>query len=128
MTSKTATKNLYVSVVRLLTGLVDLVTKTVQLGVAVVTWGLMAVERKTASRAQPKAPWAIPATIRPTVIEKAPVQVSAGSSHEETLYNALVGLGFRVPEVRRFVASVGPRAAEVPMVQLIQEGLRALAS
>ena len=122
MTAKTATKNLTVSLLRLLTGLVDLAARTVQLSLAIVTWGLRAVERRTANPLPATAP-------KPSIITRAPIATVAGSTQEETLYNALVGLGFRVPEVRRFVSSVGSeRAAQEPMADLIKEGLRALAS
>jgi hypothetical protein len=123
MTPKTATRNLYVSLTRLITGLVDLAGHTVRLGVAVLAWAIRAVERHTGSvSVDPQR------SMKRSLIQRAPVAMVAGSTHEETLYNALVGLGFRVPEVRRFVSSVGPRASVETMADLIKEGLRALAS
>jgi RuvA, C-terminal domain len=123
MTPKTATRNLYVSLARLLTGLVDLASHTVRLGVAVLAWAIRAVERRTSSvSVDPQR------AMKRSLIQRAPIATVAESTQEETLTNALVGLGFRVPEVRRFVSSVGPRAAVEPMADLIKEGLRALAS
>jgi hypothetical protein len=123
MTSRRARSNLFVSLASLAASLVDLVTYAVRLVVAVLAWALRAVEHRTRERRVAPTP-----AQKPSVIAPAPIPTVAGPTPEETLYNCLVSLGFQAPRVRRFVASVGPRAGQAPMADLIKEGLRALAS
>jgi hypothetical protein len=46
----------------------------------------------------------------------------------EQLSRGLTGMGFRAPEVRAFVTSLGDRVATEPLPALIREGLAALGS
>ena len=46
----------------------------------------------------------------------------------EKLSTALIGLGFKKPEVRRFVSSLGERARTEDLHSLLREGLRVLAA
>jgi len=115
MTASKATVGLYVAVVGLVTAVLTLVGATVRLTAA----GLQAL---TARLQAPRAP--VPAA----AAAAAPVRAAAPAPAGDQLTCALTGLGFKPAEVRRFVATLGPRAGTEPLQGLIKEGLRALAS
>jgi RuvA, C-terminal domain len=112
---KKSTVRLYVAVTALLSSLMELATRLVQLSIALVSWAIARVERA------PRAP-------RAHASKKTSVITDTTPKSAEQLSAALVGLGFKRPEVTRFVTSVGVRADKEPMTDLVKEGLRALAS
>lgn len=50
------------------------------------------------------------------------------SGNSDILTSALCGMGFKKPEVKKFVSSLGRRVESEPVPQLLREGLRALAA
>jgi Holliday junction resolvasome RuvABC DNA-binding subunit len=111
---KKSTVRVYVAVTALLSSLLELATRLVQLFIALVSWAIARVERAPHAHASKKTS---------VIADAAPTPKSA-----EQLTAALVGLGFKRPEVTRFVTGVGVRADKEPMADLVKEGLRALAS
>lgn len=123
---------LVIAVLSLLGSAVQLVAGTVQLGAA----GLQALSVKLRTRA-PSAP---PPSLMPPpnpmpppnrIVMSAPSPAPSAPAlpaPEPPITGALLHLGFKPAEVRRFVGSLGPRARIEPLQDLIKEGLRALAS
>jgi RuvA, C-terminal domain len=126
--SRSLSRALYALVVQI----VDLLILSLHLAVVLMLALTRTIERyavRTTTRSVPAPRRDVPQrSEKASVIAPAPINVAAGPTPEHTLYNALVGLGFHAPEVRRFVASVGPRASHEAMATLIKEGLRALSS
>ena len=60
----------------------------------------------------------------PAAVEVLP----AVEDQADKLTSALVGLGFKKPEVRRFVASLGDETRTLDMHSLLRKGLQALAA
>jgi hypothetical protein len=123
-TSKTAaaaTVSLYVAVLGLLTAVLTLAGAAVRLLAAGLQALTARLQRATVPAPVQAPPAGAQAPARPNLrVVPAPAP--------EPLVTALVGLGFKAPEVRRFVATLGPRAGTERLEDLIKEGLRALAS
>lgn len=138
MTVTKSVSTLLVSVVQLLTCLVNLVCKVVRLLTTLALYATAAVERRNATPRVARAmaqclvrPVAtvvrteVPETLPPV----APVAPTVPDFTAERLHAALTGLGFQAPQVRRYVASVKTRiGGHEPIETLIKDGLRALAS
>jgi hypothetical protein len=120
-TSKTAagvTVGLYVAVLGLLTAVLTLLGSVVQLLAAGLTAVAVGLRQTALAVPAPAVPASAPA--RPNLrVVPAPAP--------EPIVSALTGLGFKPAEVRRFVATLGPRAGTESLVVLIKEGLVALA-
>jgi Holliday junction resolvasome RuvABC DNA-binding subunit len=129
MTARVATRALYVSVVRLLAALVTLIAKTVELLVELTLLGVATVKNRR-NRVIVQVSTGVASKSR-TVLSKTVIeQVSAATpSRADRLHGTLVGLGFRAPDVRRFVSSVNvSRLEREPIEVLIKDGLRVLSS
>jgi Holliday junction resolvasome RuvABC DNA-binding subunit len=130
MTARVATRALYVSVVRLLAALVTLVAKAVELLVELTLLGVATV-RSRRKRIVVQVPSQNSVSTRArTLLSKTFVDEPAQpASAAERLHGTLVGLGFKAPDVRRFVSSVNTsRLEREPIEVLIKDGLRALGS
>lgn len=126
MTARTATVRLYVALVSLVTALVSLVAALVRLTVAGISWVAVRVEAGS-RQAAPQKPAAAPARhlrLVPAAPAAEPVATAPGAAARLT--TALTGLGFKVPEVRAFVTSLGGRVDREPMADLIKAGLASL--
>lgn len=129
MNAKTATTGLYVAFVSLLTAVLRLLGAIVHLTTSSVTWLVRRIERGNPARFNPAAmqPPRQPATApAPTLRLVAPSADVGPSPAAQRLTTALTGLGFRTPNVRHFVASLGLRVEREPIQELIKEGLRSL--
>lgn len=123
-TAAGATVSLYVAVLGLLTAVLTLLGAAVRLAAA----GLQALTVKL-------LPAPAASTLAAPVVVPAPIQTPARPNlrlvpapSAEPLVSALTGLGFKPAEVRRFVATLGPRAGTESLVVLIKEGLVALSA
>lgn len=125
MTAKTATVRLYVGLVSLVSGVLSLVTALIGLVAASIRRATRALESSRepseASGKSLEAPAKGLRLVRP--IETAQAMLT----QEDRLTTALVGMGFSSKDVRRYVASLGTRAASEDLKVLIVEGLRFLA-
>jgi hypothetical protein len=136
MRAKTATTRLYVSVVTLLTAMVELTIEVVRLLTKLAVAGTEALARRKArqdSTLRPVRPY--PPATRETgqraytgAMWQAAKPVQEQASEVDRLTTALVGLGFQAAPVRRYVTSVEGRIGKEPIETLIKDGLRALAS
>jgi hypothetical protein len=128
MTNRAATSRLYVALASLLTAALTLVASAVRLVASSLTWAAVRIE--AASARAPRA--AIPPAMRPaaaSVIVQAPVAPPSGAQAQaERLASALTGLGFKSPDVRKFVSGLDGDRLGMPLEGLIKDGLRALAS
>ena len=126
MTARTATRRLYVALVSLVTALVLLVAALVRLYVAGVSW--IATRVEACSRPiVPQKPATAPARhLRLLPAAPATLPVTGSSEGAERLTTALTGLGFKSPQVRAFVTSLGGRVEHEPIADLIRAGLVAL--
>lgn len=126
MTARTATVRLYVALVALVTALVALAGALVRLAVAGVSWGATRVEAggRPVALQKPAAAPARHLRLVPPAPAAAPVAGAPGTA--ERLTTALTGLGFKAPEVRAFVTSLGAQVEQKPMTYLIKAGLAAL--
>ena len=118
MTTKTATVHLYVSVVSLVAALLELGAALVRLVTA------LALRAATVVRPRPQA---APAPGRPN-LRVVPPPARNVDLETGRLVSALVGMGFKVPAVRRFVDGLGDRVGREPIETLIKEGLATLAA
>jgi hypothetical protein len=122
MSPKTATSNLYVAVVTLLTGIIALVHGVIRLTLHLIDLvsGLLsvAIHWLNPGPAKAKAPEACQ---RPNLRI-----VSTSPAAAEQLTKGLCGMGFRAPEVRAFVEGLGDKIDNTPMPDLIKLGLAAL--
>ena len=121
MTTKTATTRLYVALISLVAALLEFVTAIVRL----VTTLLL----RAASIVRPR-PEAAQAPRRPNlrVVPSAPSAPRNVDLETGRLVTALVGMGWPVPAVRRFVDGLGDRVGKEPIEALIKEGLASLAA
>jgi hypothetical protein len=127
MTNRQASSRLYVAVVSLLTVALTLLASAVRLVASSLTW--LAVRVEAASARAPRA--AIPPATRPaaaSVIIAAPAVSSSGAQAQAArLTFALSGLGFKSPEVRKFVASLDAgRLEHAPLDELIKLAFRSI--
>ena len=111
MNAKRATLRLYVAVTGLFASVLELATGILRLGTALLARGTRALE-----------PRSTPAVVeRP---ETPPPAVVAPPSETDKLTSALLGLNFRAPAVRAYVATT--RGSTVPLPDLIRNGIAAL--
>jgi hypothetical protein len=116
MNPKTSTVRLYVALISLVAALLEFVTAIVRL----VTTLLL----RAAAFVRPR-PTAQP-PLRPNLRVVPPL-----ANHPDQgvrLTAALVGMGWPVPAVRRFVDGLGDRVGREPIEALIKEGLASLAA
>jgi hypothetical protein len=134
MTNRAATSRLYVALASLLTAALTLVASAVRLIASSLTWAAVRIEaasarapRATTFVAGPAPRAATPPATRPaaaSVIVQAPVAPPSGAQAQaERLASALTGLGFKSPDVRKFVAGLGARVAHETIENLIKLGL-----
>jgi len=126
MSAKTATIRLYVAVVTLVTTLVALVAALLHLAVVGLSWLAARVERGGRPEASQKPATAPARALRLVPPPPASVPVGGPPGAAERLTSALVGLGFKVPDVRKVVASLGDRVQKESIEALIKVGLAAL--
>lgn len=127
MTAKAATVRLYVAAVGLLTAVLSLLGALVLLGSSAAAWLAARLQvRAEASRERPAPRVATPPPRRLAVVPR-PVAGPAQGASAARLTVALTGMGFRAPDVRRFVGSLGERVEHEPIEGLIKDGLRSLA-
>jgi hypothetical protein len=128
MNAKTATVRLYVAVAALLTGIVSLLAAIVRLTTTLVT-GLSSLLQAGARRLDPKQADR-PASTELTAAQPARpnLRIVQTSSKAEALTTGLVGLGFRAPAVKAFVASLDKRLDDMPLEDLLKEGLKSLST
>ena len=129
MTARTATVRLYVAFASLLAAVLGLIVGFVRLAASLTVWAASAVEKRRAAGeirgADRAAPVCARGANRPR-LALVPALADAPSKARE-LTTALTGLGFRAPEVRRFVSSLDPARVEGARIEvLIKEGLGAL--
>jgi hypothetical protein len=120
MTAKTATVRLYVALVSLIAALLELGASLARLAAALVLRAAVAVRpRAVTVQGRPQG--------RPNlrVVPPATRDVDLETGR---LVTALVGMGFKLPAVRKFVEGLGDRAGREPIEVLIKEGLAALAA
>jgi RuvA, C-terminal domain len=127
MTNRAATSRLYVALASLLTAALTLLSSAVRLVASSLTW--LAVRVEAASARAPRAA-TTPAT-RPaaaSVIVPAPTAHSSGAQAQAArLTFALSGLGFRAPEVRKFVSGLDAgRLEHAPLDELIKLAFRSI--
>jgi RuvA, C-terminal domain len=130
MTARAATVSLYVTFVSLVAAMIALATAVVRLVVAGVTRLTASIEVRTAgaprdTTSRPALRLVHPRPATAAAPTSAPV---AAPSNADRLQHGLVNLGFKLPEVRAFVTSLGDRAEREPLPALIREGLAALGS
>jgi hypothetical protein len=131
--AKTATVRLYVTAVSVLTAAVAVVGAVVRLLGASVALLAALVEKATPARA-PKATARAPEPrdvvplrlVPPCPAAPAPVGPIAPTAAER-LQSALVGMGWRAPDVARVVGQLGPRVEKEALQVLIPVALRILA-
>jgi hypothetical protein len=132
--AKTATVRLYVTAVSVLTAVVALVGAVVRLLGASVAFLAALVEKATrAPSATARAPEPRDVAPQPALrlgplcpAVPAPVGPTAPTTAER-LRNALVGMGWRTPDVARVVGQLGPRVDVEPLQVLVPAALRLLA-
>ena len=126
-TSKTAagaTLGLYVAIVGLVAAVLTLLGAAVRLAAT----GLQALTVRLLPAAAPVvAPAAAPVVAAPASAPARPNLRLVPAPSVEPLTTALIGLGFKPAEVRRFVATLGPRAGTESLAEDIKAGLRFLA-
>jgi len=129
MNAKTATVRLYVALVTLITTIVALVSAVLRLAAALVARLAARVERQMPA-VTPQAPQkaaAAPAKhLRLVPAAPAESPATGAPSAADRLTTALTGMGFKAPDVRRFVTSLGGRVDKEPLEALIVAGLAAL--
>src|ERR1700722_103344 len=119
-TAAGATLGLYVAVLGLLTAVLPSLGALLRLsatGLQVLTDGLRQPPARVPAPAQ--APAEAPA--RPNL------RIVPAPAHDP-LTTALTGLGFKPAEVRRFVATLGPRTGTESLAEDIKAGLKALSA
>lgn len=120
----TAVTKCFVAVTALLTALLSLASALVRCVASLVDLlGALCARGAAVLRRTPTAPVDGRAS-RPVLT--ATNEVQATSPRAEQVAHALVGLGFRRPEVTRYVASLGARVATDDLRALIQDGIRTL--
>jgi hypothetical protein len=127
MSAKTATVKCYVAFVSLLTAVFSLASALVRLLVACVTALAALVKRSKAGTAHPAASPAvcIPVPVAVPMLASPMVQAPDMGPQVE---HGLVSLGYKRPDVARFVASLSNRRFGGDVGALIKEGLAALSS
>jgi hypothetical protein len=134
MTARTATVRLYVAFAALVTALVSLAAALVRLTATGVSWAAARIEASTRPVA-PQKPAAAPSqkpaaapVARLRLVTPAPAAAPAtgAPSAAERLTTGLMGVGYKAPQVRAFVASLGDRVEHEPMADLLKAGLAAL--
>lgn len=128
-TAKAATIRLYVTLTSLLTAVLALATAIVRLVVTLVSRLTNALEKTprtlvapTTAVAPAEAPAGQAKPARPNL------RLVTATKQVDQLTFALVGMGFKVSLVSRFVGSLGDRVETAPLPDLIKEGLRALSA
>lgn len=120
----TSVTKCFVAVTALLTALLSLASALVRCVASLVDLlGALCARGAAVLRRTPTAPVDGRAS-RPVLT--ATNEVQATSPRAEQVAHALVGLGFRRPEVTRYVASLGARVATDDLRALIQDGIRTL--
>lgn len=129
----TAVTKCFVAVTALLTALLSLASALVRCVASLVDLlGALCARGAAVLRRTPTAPVDGRAS-RPVLTATNEVQATspragqvATAPRAEQVAHALVGLGFRRPEVTRYVASLGARVATDDLRALIQDGIRTL--
>ncbi len=137
MSAKTATVRLYVTLLALVSGLLALATALLHLMTAGISRASDALEAQSSKTFKPFEPFSPSAKkVTPKAVTSrthAPIGrpkltlVPPAPGQTERLTTALIGMGFRAPDVRRFVSSLGERVESAELKGLIVEGLRFLA-
>ncbi len=111
MNAKRATLRLYVAVTSLFASVLELATGILRLASTLVARGTRALE-----------PRSTPAAVER--LETPPPAAMAPLSETDKLTSALLGLNFRAPAVRAYVATT--RGSTAPLPDLIRNGIAAL--
>jgi hypothetical protein len=134
MTARTATVRIYVAFASLVADVLILTAALVRLVAVAAVWLIRRIGPRTHSAAPERHVRGLPSNVRlqdvkpvlSLVRAKEPVGQPVPLCGAQRLTTALLGLGFKAPAVRAFVASVGPRVERDRIEDLIKEGLRAL--
>lgn len=121
MSPRTATTRLYVALVSILASVLELCAALVRLVTA------LALRAASLVRPRPEAAQA-PRRQNLRVVPSAPSAPRNVDLETGRLVTALVGMGWPVPAVRRFVDGLGDRVGKEPIEALIKEGLASLAA
>lgn len=129
MTARTATARLYVSFAQVLTAVFQLICAAVWLVTALLGCLVEALQTRAAAPAPRSAALVVSegsGRAARVEVSREKVDVSPGA-RATLLTSALTGMGFRRPDVDRFVVGLSPGALDtVPLAMLIKDGLRAL--